>query len=138
MLRLKSLELVGHPILGDLSINFSNPSNYSKKLYITVLIGPNGTGKSYILQALTNIFREMAYFIEKRERNNLIRGSFCLKYKYGENEIEVANAKYYDDFESIVKLVAENKESHSLIIRVNSKLNYRAGILPKRYRASDI
>lgn len=138
MLRLKSLELVGHPILGDLSINFSNPSNYSKKLYITVLIGPNGTGKSYILQALTNIFREMAYFIEKRERNNLIRGSFCLKYKYGENEIEVANAKYYDDFESIVKLVAENKESHSLIIRVNSKLNYRAGILPKRLIASSL
>ena len=82
--RLISLKLKGHKYLGDLELNFCNTDdlNYSS-LYNTIIIGPNGTGKSYILSIIVDLFRELYIIIkdiENGKRKGLVNGLFSLIY----------------------------------------------------------
>ena len=64
--RLIKLEFFNHPYFNDISIDFTNDfetnfTNASQKTspYVTLLIGPNGTGKSQVLKEVSLIFREL-------------------------------------------------------------------------------
>lgn len=55
--KLKSLDLKHHPVLGNNTFNFIDEKDCSDFIYFTVLIGPNGTGKSELFRCLLELFR---------------------------------------------------------------------------------
>jgi predicted ATPase len=59
--RLISLELFNHKILENIKIEFSKEYLNMAGPITTLIIGPNGTGKSEILRALIEIFRELEF-----------------------------------------------------------------------------
>lgn len=71
MFRLESIEFKGHPQLGDILLPLADLSelNESAKPYTSVIIGANGTGKSYILRTIAELFRQIdkSYRLEKPE-----------------------------------------------------------------------
>ncbi|MDP2176488.1 MAG: AAA family ATPase [Bacteroidota bacterium] len=60
MFRIEYLKLQKHPQLGDLELLLSdiNEINNQYKPYTSVIIGPNGTGKSFILRTISDIFTQ--------------------------------------------------------------------------------
>lgn len=56
MLRLHSLTLVDHPILGNFHLEFCHQYYLGQGVYTSVVIGANGIGKSYFLRVLAEIF----------------------------------------------------------------------------------
>lgn len=57
--RIVSLKLIGHPILGNNEFNlYDGEDSDSGSPYFTIIIGPNGTGKSELLRCLLLIFRD--------------------------------------------------------------------------------
>ena len=57
MLRLNSLKLKRHPVLGDIEIDFQTTNFDFNTIFSTIIIGQNGTGKSTVLKVLADIFR---------------------------------------------------------------------------------
>jgi len=99
-----TLEVIKNPFLGDLKLDFcDNLEKLDNYPFSTILIGPNGTGKSNILRAIINIFREIFVLStsETGKRGNYVNGGFALSYllngqlysfgniEYDENEISV-------------------------------------------------
>jgi recombinational DNA repair ATPase RecF len=56
MFRIKSLSVRNHYKFGNQDFNFCNFDQDTLNYY-TVLIGPNGTGKSLILEIIINLFK---------------------------------------------------------------------------------
>ena len=58
MFRLEYLKVIGHPQLGDLELHFTEENEMGENIspYKSVIIGPNGTGKSYILRTIIDFF----------------------------------------------------------------------------------
>lgn len=59
MFKLIDIEFVDHPFFGSLKVDFTSPGEGWAKHYITLLIGPNGTGKSKILLSIIGIFNSL-------------------------------------------------------------------------------
>ena len=59
--RLVGLELFNHKLLENIKIDFLRKKDDINGPVTTLIIGPNGTGKSEILRALIQIFRELEY-----------------------------------------------------------------------------
>lgn len=79
--KLISLRLEDNPILGNLSLNFCDDlNNLEDYPFNTILIGPNGTGKSNILRTIINLFREIHEIKEKGKRINRVPGKFLISY----------------------------------------------------------
>ncbi len=79
--RLLFLEVRNNPFLGDLMFDFADLTDETKEgPYSSIIIGPNGTGKSNILRALIQIFRELNEIIKTGKRINEIQGQFQLIY----------------------------------------------------------
>lgn len=86
MFRLHSLSLKGHPILNDVDLTFfdEDSKTYSEDLYTTVLIGMNGTGKSYILKTIADLFFEVNRLIESKSRQRI---PFTFQIRYSVNDV---------------------------------------------------
>lgn len=54
--RLHSLKLMNHPILGNIHLKFCQECYLEQGVYTSVIIGPNGIGKSHLLRILAEIF----------------------------------------------------------------------------------
>ncbi|WP_435260963.1 AAA family ATPase [Tenacibaculum sp. nBUS_03] len=63
--KLKSLVIKGHPVLGNNTFNFLDENDISESIYFSVLIGPNGTGKSQLFRCLMELFRGIYQFHNK-------------------------------------------------------------------------
>jgi len=87
MFRLISFKIISHPVLNGLFINFVGNDNLDDitDIYSSVLIGQNGTGKSEILSYLSQIFRALGEFKEKKTDILEINYKFELKYKIDDN-----------------------------------------------------
>ncbi len=59
--KLLRLQLKGHPVFADFDINFydQNDSTPDKEPYTSLLIGPNGTGKSNLLKIIIQLFNQI-------------------------------------------------------------------------------
>ena len=57
MFRIEYLKLSGHTQLGNLTLQLSDSKELGSilKLYTSVIIRPNGTGKSFILRTIADI-----------------------------------------------------------------------------------
>jgi len=96
MFRLIYLRLKTHPQLGDLELNFLEQSelNQKKRPYTSVIIGPNGTGKSFILRTLSEIFRQFKSYQETDEIDFHLPFFFHLRYKIDENTFDFVTGKW--------------------------------------------
>jgi predicted ATP-dependent endonuclease of OLD family len=100
--RLIKLELFNHPYFNDISIDFTNEfetnltnNNQIAFPYITLLIGPNGTGKSQILNEISLVFRELEDLKNKeklddlnhkRKKSSNSRINYIINYQIGKDK----------------------------------------------------
>lgn len=137
MLRILELKLYKHPILGEINIDFSEISEAKESTYTTVLIGPNGTGKSYILQAIINIFREGAHFIKEKKRSGVMMGSFYLKYKIDKYTVEIANISFVKGW-LLTEPLTGVQDSMPVFYKVNGNASMDSKYLPHKILASSM
>ena len=57
--RLRNLNISGHPVLKDVCFVFCDDDNAPDSVYVTGIIGANGTGKSHLMAAVASIFSEI-------------------------------------------------------------------------------
>ena len=97
MFRIEFLKLTSHPQLGNIKLNLSDNSEYQKSEfpYTSVIIGSNGTGKSFILRTIAEIFRQFhAYSTSESEKKIFnLPYSFHLRYRFYHNTYEIATRR---------------------------------------------
>ena len=79
--RLLEIQFERHEILNDLKLNFVDDTNIDKGPYSTLIIGVNGSGKSHVLKAIIQVFRELENIHKHGRLMNLFRGGFRIAYK---------------------------------------------------------
>jgi len=92
--RLVSLELLNHKLLENIKIDFFKKQDIINGPITTLIIGPNGTGKSEILRALIQIFRELEY--EKNEKKFKSSYKYILNYLINGEHYEISKKEGYD------------------------------------------
>jgi predicted ATPase len=70
MFKLLEIEFINHPFFGSLAIKFTGVSEEDAKNYTTLIIGPNGTGKSQILLAVISIFNSLEVSFRTGQKYN--------------------------------------------------------------------
>lgn len=95
MFRLLFFKTSNHPILGDVEINFMGKDEFTldEEIYTSVFIGENGTGKSELLKYLSNIFRALDDYKNKKSEHLEINHNFQLIYKIDKNTYEVSYSR---------------------------------------------
>lgn len=78
--KLLRLNLIGNNLLGDINFDFVDPDDKQDKIYTTVVIGPNGTGKSNLFRIIIELFRELYDLKTNRQRKSVVLGQFSLTY----------------------------------------------------------
>jgi predicted ATPase len=97
MFRLLSLNIndwqyLGHIPAGKLNFVPNEEQCLTELPYTTVLIGPNGTGKSTLLSYLVKIFEDIKYFKENTKRNpTAISFPYSISYKIGSLEYRITH-----------------------------------------------
>lgn len=95
MFRIEFLNLKNHPQLGDIDLQLSEPIEYKKdeKPYTSVIIGANGTGKSFILRTVAEIFRQFkSYSLSDKKEFNLPY-DIHLRYRFYHNTYEIVTRR---------------------------------------------
>lgn len=95
MFRLNYLELRKHPILGDIYFEFcSEESKFEHYgLFSSIIIGPNGTGKSTVLKVIAEIFREISLYKVDNEHTIKLPYNFRIRYIINEDLFEIASVQ---------------------------------------------
>lgn len=75
-MRLNNITFISHRIYKEKSISLIKDNNYSDENYTTIILGPNGTGKSTLLREICRMFRDTY-----GRRNGPYEKKF-LEYKY--------------------------------------------------------
>lgn len=85
--RIINLSVTNHPILGTNSFNFFDENDRNQNSpYFTIIIGPNGTGKSEILKCLLLVFRDFyQYFVEAESQFKPLQFFYSLEYLIDNN-----------------------------------------------------
>lgn len=137
-MRILELNLINHPIIGNLSLDFTQNIENSSLSYYTIMIGPNGTGKSYILQAIINIFREAGYFLRENQnkRNGVMNGSFYLKYKMDNVVVEISNISYVKESKLSIRPIKDEENKFPLLFKVDGEFSTEEKFLPNAILAS--
>lgn len=85
MFKLLELQLQNHPFLGNLNLKFTDENELENGPYTTVIIGPNGTGKSEILRLIIDILRENDQSFRNKDKTNPVTCRYELIVKHGNN-----------------------------------------------------
>lgn len=130
LFRLRSLTLIGHPILGSIHLDFCQNENALMGVYTSVVIGINGIGKSHLLRTIEDLFccLESLYNEEEYKTPDYY---FRLSYSSHWHTIEFAN---YKNDEEIKK--TPRRYGHFLFKKDGNEVNVNRIILPKRVIAS--
>jgi predicted ATP-binding protein involved in virulence len=93
--RIEYLKLNNHPQLGDIELFLSDNGEIAnvKKPYISVIIGPNGTGKSLILRTISDILTQLNIFQTSGIRNLNLPFHFHLRFQNNKDNFEILNYK---------------------------------------------
>ncbi|KAB2858926.1 MAG: AAA family ATPase [Flavobacteriales bacterium] len=95
--KLISLDLRENSLTGKskLHYNFIDPDDKQDIIYTTVVIGPNGTGKSNLFRIIIELLKELNDLSRGKNRTYNVDGLFCLKFSVNGDIFEYAN--FYDD-----------------------------------------
>jgi len=78
--KLINLELIENKLLGTITYDFIDEIDDEGHIYTTVIIGPNGTGKSNLFRTIIELFRELYSLREGKGRVYQVKGRFKLKF----------------------------------------------------------
>lgn len=78
MLRIISFTIHKHPLLGGKTFELTNPEENETDNYYSVIIGPNGTGKSYLLNNIIEALNEITLL--KVDQNYKPKRKFTIDY----------------------------------------------------------
>jgi predicted ATPase len=125
MFRLFEIEFINHPFFNSVKIEFTDNEEGWEPNYITLIIGPNGTGKSKILLAIIAILNSL----DLLAKNPSKRYSFGFNYKlkFG-NQGNIYNIDYLNS-----NLII-NGEDHSKSI---DKVNLPSKLLVSAFSFND-
>lgn len=135
--KLISLSLKENTLMGksDLFYDFLNPVDRQDSIYTTVLIGPNGTGKSNLFRIIIELFKELYELKNGNRRSNNIDGYFHLKYQIDHNKYEYTNIKQAGNWsDKIVK----PRVRFAVYIKNSNRVNFKEIALPRKIIASSI
>lgn len=116
MFRLLTFAIYKHPFFSPQSFDFMGNDKIENGPYVTLLIGPNGTGKSQLLETLAKIFNIIVASIENGRQVQNFECEFYLKYAIDKDIVEIKASK----LETIVLL--NEKEVDLADIPTPSKL----------------
>ncbi len=88
MFRILSITIHEHPLLRGMTFELTNPEELETSNYYSVIIGPNGTGKSYLLNAIIVAFNEIALL--KGSTTYKPKLKFTIRYRLGDVEYLVS------------------------------------------------
>jgi predicted ATPase len=88
MFRILSFTIHKHPLLGGKTFELTNPKEFKTPNYYSVIIGPNGTGKSFLLNNLVEALNELVILI--KDTNYKSKRKFTLKYQLNNTEYEIS------------------------------------------------
>lgn len=94
MFQLINITLHKHPIIGYTSLVFNNENAIGYTgVNTTVVIGPNGIGKSYLLKAIVDVLRLVDILVNRREEVKLpeLNYRFGITYMLDGDQYEVSN-----------------------------------------------
>lgn len=130
MFRLHSLSLVGHPILGNIHLDFCRDCYMGQEVYTSVVIGANGIGKSYFLRSIAEIFCCLESLKEGKEPI-VPRYYFSLHYTSYWQKFEFANFRE-------INPVGQTKRRYTNFVFKRNGLDVMARelLLPKKVIAS--
>ncbi|MRT17566.1 AAA family ATPase [Vitellibacter sp. q18] len=135
--KLLSLEVIGHKILGTNKFNFVDFLDEPDSIYTTVIIGPNGTGKSELLSVILDIFRNICS-LDLKDKFSDITGRYNLKYKNENSIYEVTNIS---DGLHLNSLTSRNPVySKPTFLKDSKEINFKNAIktIPKAIVANSI
>jgi predicted ATPase len=88
MFRILSFTIHKHPLLGGKKFDLTNPVEDKAENYYSVIIGPNGTGKSYLLNSIIEVFNEIVLF--KGNPDYKFKKKFTISYTLQNDEFTVS------------------------------------------------
>jgi len=93
MFKLLEIEFIDHPFFKSLPIKFVGDNEEESKNYTTLIIGPNGTGKSQIFLAAISIFNSLSKLITSQNKTYTSPYEYILKYSINgkEHKVEYRN-----------------------------------------------
>jgi len=85
------LKVFNHPQLGSLELTFAEeqPKANRTEPYTSVVIGPNGTGKSYVLRTIAEILRQFKNYSETDEKKFNLPYDIHFRYQFYHNTYEI-------------------------------------------------
>ncbi len=135
--RMKKIRLIDNPIFKDITIDFS--SGYTSKPFTTVLLGVNGTGKSYLLCEIINIFRDINHLINTGERSYDYTGRFYINYSLNGKDYQVSNLDYaLVGIDNPLFANDLSKTKNIWVLCNQSKIEYKDIVIPKKILANSI
>ena len=93
LFRLRSLTILEHPILGNLSIDFSQDNGVPQGIHTSVIIGANGIGKSHLLNVIAEIFCLLENRLSGKEQ---VVPSYYFRIKYCAKWVEYEFSNFAD------------------------------------------
>ena len=91
MFKLLKLDISHHSYFGDISLDFVNETEENYGPYTTLIIGPNGTGKSQILAVIIEIFNYVSSSKIKDKFYYKFDYSFDILYTFNNQKIRIYN-----------------------------------------------
>lgn len=140
--KLISLELKANSLVGggDLFYNFLNQDSNQDEIYTTVLIGPNGTGKSNLFRIVLEILKQLHDFSLGRKRTSSVNGRYSLIYSHDGDEYEFGTLAFLRT-RSLTSFTVQSKPrqtSRYLLLKNGEKIKYQEAKLPEAIVASPI
>jgi len=140
MLRILNFKIHKHPLLEGQSFDLTNPKEDDVKNYYSLIIGPNGTGKSYLLNYLIEAFNEMVLI--QNESSYKAKKRFSLTYTLlgKEYHISTESRNYVFKCDSRTVSVEEIKLPEKWLassVTINDKfpiLNYKRKLQIQHYK----
>lgn len=131
---LKRLQLSGHPVLKDIAISFCDGDSLSDSdnIYITGIIGANGTGKSHLLSAIAVVFSE----IQKAQYDGKVgerKFTFTIDYSYCGEDYHISNSLKYGYYTLISR---DNRDNGIHAEKNGDPIDIEEVLLPDRIIAS--
>ena len=89
--KLIRLELLENNFLGTIKYEFIEAKDKQDKIYTTVIIGANGTGKSNLFKIIIELFKDLNELKNDRSRSYNVAGGFSLEYSLNNNYYRFSN-----------------------------------------------
>ena len=98
MLRIISFEIIKHNFFEPQTFFFTNDQDLSRGPYNTMLIGPNGTGKSQLLELITKLFNILIASKEKGFKVQKYEHDFVLNYQIDGKKARIRSVKNVETY----------------------------------------